>query len=104
MQHTTHDGYGGTPDGSCIPQTASAPVGAARAEAAMLFHAARRALLNMVLGIFLRVIAQNPQTHNPDAANVPKTTLHIGAVGFIHLFGSCLNGHSRRPVYRTTGL
>ena len=51
------------------------------------------AVLNMVLRIFLRVIAQSLQTHSPGAANVDKAALHIGAVAFIHRFGSSLNGH-----------
>jgi hypothetical protein len=51
------------------------------------------ALLNMVLRIFLRVIAQSLQAHCPGAANADKTTLHIGAVAFIHRFGSSLNEH-----------
>ena len=42
----------------------------------------------MVLRIFLRVIAQSLQTHSPGAANVDKATLHIGAIAFIHRFGS----------------
>jgi hypothetical protein len=51
------------------------------------------AVLNMVLRIFLRVIAQSLQTHCPGAAQVDKAALHIGAVAFIHRFGSSLNGH-----------
>ena len=51
------------------------------------------AVLNMVLRIFLRVIAQSLQDHFTGAANADKATLHIGAVGFIHRFGSSLNGH-----------
>ena len=51
------------------------------------------AVLNMVLRIFLRVIAQSLQTHSPGAANVDKIALHIGAVAFIHRFGSSLNEH-----------
>jgi hypothetical protein len=51
------------------------------------------AVLNMVLRIFLRVIVQSLQTHCPGAANVDKAALHIGAVAFIHRFGSSLNGH-----------
>jgi hypothetical protein len=47
----------------------------------------------MVLRIFLRVISQSLQTHSPGAANVDKATLHIGAVAFIHRFGSSLNAH-----------
>ena len=51
------------------------------------------AVLNMVLRIFLRVIAQSLQSCSPGAAQVDKATLHIGAVAFIHRFGSSLNGH-----------
>jgi hypothetical protein len=51
------------------------------------------AVLNMVLRIFLRGIAQSLQDHCVGAARVDKATLHIGAVAFIHRFGSSLNGH-----------
>jgi hypothetical protein len=51
------------------------------------------AVLNMVLRIFLRVIAQSLQYHCAGAAQVDKAALHIGAVAFIHRFGSSLNGH-----------
>ena len=51
------------------------------------------AVLNMVLRIFLRVIAQSLQAHSPGAANVDKAALHIGAVAFIHHFGSSLDEH-----------
>ena len=51
------------------------------------------AVLNMVLRIFLRVIAQTLQTHSPGVAQVDKAALHIGAIAFIHRFGSSLNGH-----------
>ena len=51
------------------------------------------AVLNMVLRIFLRVIAQSLQTHSPGVAQVDKAALHIGAIAFIHRFGSSLNGH-----------
>lgn len=47
----------------------------------------------MVLWIFLRVIAQCLQSNSPGAVQVDKTTLHIGAVAFIHRFGSSLNEH-----------
>jgi hypothetical protein len=50
-------------------------------------------VLNMVLRIFLRVIAQSLQAHSPGAAAVEKAALHIGAVAFIHRFGSSLNEH-----------
>jgi hypothetical protein len=52
-----------------------------------------RAVLNMVLRIFLRVIAQSPQSISPGAAQVDKAALHIGATAFIHRFGSSLNQH-----------
>jgi hypothetical protein len=48
-------------------------------------------VLNMVLRIFLRVIAQTLQTHSPGAAHMDKAGLHIGAIAFIHRFGSSLN-------------
>jgi hypothetical protein len=40
-------------------------------------------VLNMVLRIFLRVIAQSLQDHNPGATSVDKAAMHIGAVAFI---------------------
>ena len=54
------------------------------------------AVLGMVLRIFLRVIAQSLQDHCAGAAQVGesnKAALHIGAVAFIHRFGSSLNEH-----------
>ena len=59
------------------------------------------AALNMVLRIFLRVIAQSLQDHCAGAAQVQTTdsaALHIGAVAFIHRFGSSLNGHVKELV------
>jgi hypothetical protein len=57
------------------------------------------AALNMVMRIFLRVIAQSLQTHCLGATQVDKAALHIGAIDLaktqvhIHRFGSSLNGH-----------
>jgi hypothetical protein len=51
------------------------------------------AVLSMVLRIFLRVIAQTLQTHSPGAAHMDKAGLHIGAIAFIHRFGSSLHEH-----------
>lgn len=51
------------------------------------------AVLNRVLHIFLRVIEQSLQANCPGAAQVDKAALHIGAVAFIHRFGSSLNEH-----------
>jgi hypothetical protein len=50
-------------------------------------------VLNMVLRIFLRVISQSLQSNCPGATQVDRAALHIGAVAFIHRFGSSLNGH-----------
>jgi hypothetical protein len=62
------------------------------------------AVLNMVLRIVLRVIAQSLQTHSPGAARVDKAALHIGAVAFIHRFGSSLNGHVHFHVCAVDGV
>jgi len=51
------------------------------------------AVLNMVLRIFLRVIAQSLSANCPGTAEVNKAAQHIGAIAFIHRFGSSLNGH-----------
>ncbi len=50
-------------------------------------------VLGMVLRIFLRVIAQSLSANCPGAAQVNKAAQHIGAIAFIHRFGSSLNGH-----------
>jgi len=62
------------------------------------------AVLNMVLRIFLRVIEQSLQAHCPGAAQVDKAALHIGAVAFIHRFGSSLNGHVHFHVCAVDGV
>jgi len=51
------------------------------------------AVLNMVLRIFLRVITQTLQDHCPGAQTADMATFHIGAVAFIHRFGSSFNAH-----------
>ena len=51
------------------------------------------AVLNLVLRIFIRVIEQSLSAHCPGAAQLDKAALHIGAVAFIHRFGSSLNEH-----------
>jgi Putative transposase/Transposase zinc-binding domain len=61
------------------------------------------AVLNMVLRIFLRVIAQSLQSNCPGAAQVNRAALHIGAVAFIHRFGSSLNGHVHFHVCASMG-
>jgi hypothetical protein len=70
-----------------------------------------KAALIMVLRIFLQVIAQSLQSNCPGAASVDKAALHIGAVVFIHRFGSMMpsfNPHRRassstRPAQRFLG-
>lgn len=51
------------------------------------------AVLAMVLRIFVRVIAQTLQTHCAGVSHSDQSALHIGAVAFIHRFGSSLNEH-----------
>ena len=58
----------------------------------------------MVLRIFLRVIAQTLHANSHGAAQVDKTTLHIGAVAFIHRFGSSLNEHLHFHVCAVYGV
>ena len=62
------------------------------------------AVLNMVLRIFLRVIAQSLQDHCAGAAQVDRAALHIGAVAFIHRFGSSLNAHVHFHVCAVDGV
>jgi hypothetical protein len=50
------------------------------------------AVFNLVQRIFLRVISQSLKDHCAGAASADKAALHIGAVAFIHRFGSSLNG------------
>jgi hypothetical protein len=49
--------------------------------------------LNTALRIFLRVIQSSLHQHCPGAAQVDNAALRIGAVAFIHRFGSSLNTH-----------
>jgi hypothetical protein len=62
------------------------------------------AVLNMVLRIFLRVITQSLSAQCPGAAQVDKAALHIGAVAFIHRFGSSLNEHVHFHVCVVDGM
>jgi hypothetical protein len=62
------------------------------------------AVLNMVLRIFLRVIAKSLQAHSTGAAPVDKAALHIGAIAFIHRFGYSLNGHVHFHVCALDGV
>ena len=49
--------------------------------------------LNAALRIFLRVVQQSLQIHCPGAAKADPTSLHLGAVAFIHRFDASLNTH-----------
>ncbi len=49
--------------------------------------------LNAALRIFLRVVQQSLQAHCPGAAKGDPASLYLGAVAFIHRFGSSLNTH-----------
>ena len=62
------------------------------------------AVLNMVLRIFLRVIARSLPANCPGVANADKTALHIGAVAFIHRFDSSLNEHVHFHVCAVDGV
>ena len=72
---------------------AGAPVGALRAQEVAVLHATRRSGAEHGAAHLLRVIAQTLQTHSPGAAHMDKAGLHIGAIAFIHRFGSSLNEH-----------
>ena len=61
-------------------------------------------VLNMVLRIFLRVIAQSLQSNSAGAAQLDRAALHIGAVAFIHRFGSSLNEHVHFHVCAVDGV
>jgi hypothetical protein len=61
-------------------------------------------VLGRVLRIFLRVMAQTLQANSPGATNVDKAALHIGAVAFIHRFGSSLNEHVHFHVCAVDGV
>lgn len=63
-----------------------------------------RAVLKVVLHIFLRAIAQGLQAHSPGAAQADKATLHIGAVAFILRFDPGLNEHVYFHVYVVDGV
>ncbi len=61
------------------------------------------AVLNAVLRIFLRVVQSHLHQHCPSAAQVDAAAIRLGAVAFIHRFGSSLNTHDkqRASVLRT---
>jgi hypothetical protein len=59
------------------------------------FHAA---------AFFLRVIAQTLQANIPGSKNSEKAVLQIGAIAFIHRFGSSLNEHMNFHVCAVDGV
>ena len=64
------------------------------------------AVLDMVLRIFLRVIEQTLQASSPGSVSADKPSTaspHIGAVAFIHRFGSSLNEHVHFHVCAVDG-
>ncbi len=61
-------------------------------------------VLDMVLRIFLRVIGQTLQPNCLGAANVDNAALYLGAVAFIHRFGSSLNEHVHFHVCAVDGV
>ena len=93
VQHPAHGGDGGTPDRSRIPPSPVRQWVLSVPKRLRYFMQRDGATLNLVLRIFLRVIAQSLQAHSPGAAQVDKAALHIGAIAFIHRFGSSLNEH-----------
>ena len=68
------------------------------------------AVLNMMLRIFLRVIAQSVQVHCACAAHVDRAALHIGAVALakpqvhIHRSNPSLDGHVHFHVCAVDGV
>ncbi len=65
------------------------------------------AVLGMVLRIFLRVIEQTLQASSPGSVSADKASRaspHIGAVAFIHRFGSSLNEHVHFHVCAVDGV
>ena len=54
---------------------------------------ATKGALNAALRIFLRVVQQSPVAACPGAAKADPASVHVGAVAFIHRFGSSLNTH-----------
>jgi len=62
------------------------------------------AVLNAVLRIFLRVLQSHLHRHCPGAAQISQAHARIGAVAFIHRFGSSLNTHVHFHVCVVDGI
>ena len=93
MHHPAHGGDSSAPERSRIPRLPVRQWVLSVPKRLRYFMQRDGAVLSMVLRIFLRVIAQTLQTHSPGAAHMDKAGLHIGAIAFIHRFGSSLNEH-----------
>jgi hypothetical protein len=93
VQHAAHGADGGTSLRSCFPRLPVRQWVLSVPRRLRYFMQRDGAALNVVLRIFQRVIAQSLQDHCAGAAQVDKAALHIGAVAFIHRFGSSLNAH-----------
>ena len=62
------------------------------------------AALNSALRIFLRVVEQCLHRQCSGAAKLDKAAVHIGAVAFIHRFGSSLNTHVHLHICALDGV
>jgi hypothetical protein len=93
VHHAADGGDGGTPERPRFPRLPVRQWVLSVPKRLRYFMQRDGAVLSMVLRIFLRVIAQTLQTHSPGAAHMDKAGLHIGAIAFIHRFGSSLNEH-----------
>ena len=70
VQHTAHGGDGGTSERPLFPRLPVRQWVLSVPKRLRFFLQRDGATLNMVLRIFLRVIAQSLQSHSPGAANV----------------------------------
>ncbi len=93
VQHATNGGGGGASDGPRLSPQADAPVGALGAQAAALLHVARWSGAQHDAAHLLAGHRANSADPQPRGANGGQGTLDIGAVAFIHCFGSSLNEH-----------
>ncbi|MCP3877307.1 MAG: hypothetical protein GY701_02770 [Sulfitobacter sp.] len=89
VQYPAHGRNGGASGRSCLPAAAGAPVGVIAAEAAALFPATRPAYGHGGTDDLPACGRAGTARARPGA--VPKARL--GAVSFVHRFGSSLNGH-----------
>ena len=80
MQHPAHGGDGGTPTDHVFPRLPVRQWALSVPKRLRYYMQRDGAALNMVLRIFLRVIAQSLQDHCAGAAQVDRAAPHIGAV------------------------